>query len=308
MTSATDAGSAAAVALDLAQRLGLAVASATVLHAGANVTVRLDPASDAAAGAVPIVGRVVAEVGRWRRADGLPDATRDVRVARAAAAHGAPVVQPLDPPLGGPHRSGGRIVSFWRHEQLLTGDHGYDEPAATGRALRTLHDALADAASELVLPPLPVWFDTVAWLTEGKLLSEDDRAWLIWLHAALSDEISGLALPVQPVHGDAHPGNAWVTPRGVIWADFEETGSWPVEWDLACVLSGLPFGRDVEVRRTILETYGRSPDDPLIAPFLVARVLMSSAWMALTGDYRGRPIGDRLAEQLAWLRQVRPHS
>jgi thiamine kinase-like enzyme len=297
VTSAAGA-EAASVALSLARSLGLDAASARVLQSSANLSLHLEPAD--------VVARVVAEVGHWRADHGFPDAARDVAVARAALVRGVPVARPLEPPLGGPHRAGGRVVSFWRYERLLTADHGYDEPVAVGRALRSLHVALRDASSELALPDLPVWDDTVTWLTLAPLLSEPDRRWLLALHGALSAEIAALDLPVQALHGDAHPGNAWVTPRGVIWSDFEESGSWPVEWDLACIMSGLPLGRDVEVRRTIVQTYGRDPDDPLIAPFLTARILMASAWMALTGDYRGRPMADRLAENVAWLRATRP--
>jgi hypothetical protein len=298
LTSATDVERAASVAVTLAKSLGLDVTSTSVLHAGANLSIRLQP--------VDVVARVVAEVGRWRADDGYPDALRDVTVARAAAARGASVVRPLDPPIGGPHRMAGRVVSLWHFEQLITDDHGFDEPVGTGRALRALHDALADATPELALPPLPVWADTMTWIPQAPLLSDADRVWLLDVHGQLSAAIAALHLPAQAVHGDAHPGNAWVTPRGVVWADFEESGAWPAEWDLASTLSGVPFGRDVKVRRTIVETYGHDPDDPLIAPFLAARVLMASAWMALTGDYRGRPIGDRLAEQLAWLRREHP--
>jgi aminoglycoside phosphotransferase (APT) family kinase protein len=39
----------------------------------------------------------------------------------------------------------------------------------------------------------------------------------------------------QPLHGDAHPGNLLMTPRGPVWNDFEDTWRGPVEWDLACL-------------------------------------------------------------------------
>lgn len=39
--------------------------------------------------------------------------------------------------------------------------------------------------------------------------------------------------PVQPLHGDAHQGNALATPNGVVWIDFEDTWRGPIAWDLA---------------------------------------------------------------------------
>jgi thiamine kinase-like enzyme len=41
---------------------------------------------------------------------------------------------------------------------------------------------------------------------------------------------------VQPVHGDAHPGNLVATHDGLVWIDFEEVCRGPVEWDLATML------------------------------------------------------------------------
>jgi len=293
VSDATGVEAATTVALALASSLGLHASSASVLHAGANVSLLLSPAR--------VVARVVAEVGRWRGDDGFPDASRDVQVARAAVAHGGPAIAPLPEPFGGPHRVGGRIVSFWEAVEVVTDDRGYDDPAGTGRALLRLHQALRLAGPSLALPPLPVWSDCVSWMRVAPLLSEVDRAWFLRLHERLSRRIAALELPWQPVHGDAHPGNALVTSQGVRWTDFEETGAWPLEWDIACVMTGLPFGRDVDAIHAMLAAYGRDPRDPLLEPFLAARILMAASWMAVTGDYRGIPMGDRLTRQLAWL-------
>jgi len=294
VSDATGVEAATSVALALASSLGLSATSASVLHAGANVSLLVSPAG--------VVARVVGEVGRWRDDDGWPDASRDVAVARAAAFRGGPVIAPLPAPTGGPHRSAGRIVSFWEAVEVVTSDRGYDDPAGTGLALRQLHEALRAAGPSLGLPALPVWGDCVSWIRVAGLLTEADRAWLLALHARLSARIVALGLPWQPVHGDAHPGNALVTRDGVRWTDFEESGAWPVEWDIACLMTGLPFGRDVEAIHAMLAAYGRDPDDPLLEPFLAARILMASAWLAVTGEYRGVPMGDRLTSSLAWLK------
>lgn len=54
MTPATDVDVAASVAVSLAKSLGLGVATTSVLNAGANLGVRLEPMN--------VVARVVAEV------------------------------------------------------------------------------------------------------------------------------------------------------------------------------------------------------------------------------------------------------
>ena len=64
---------------------------------------------------------------------------------------------------------------------------------------------------------------------------------------------------------------------------------------------GLPFGQDIEAIHAMLAAYGRDPGDPRLEPFLAAPILMAASWLAVTGEYRGIPIGDRLTRQLAWL-------
>jgi thiamine kinase-like enzyme len=42
---------------------------------------------------------------------------------------------------------------------------------------------------------------------------------------------------VQPLHGDAHPGNLIATREGgLVWIDFEDVCLGPVEWDLATMM------------------------------------------------------------------------
>ena len=159
--------------------------------------------------------------------------------------------------------------------------------------MRRLHSALEAAGPALDLPSLPVWDDTVSWIRAAPRLSEVDRDWLLGLHARLSARIIGMGLPWQPVHGDAHPGNALVTADGVRWTDFEETGAWPVEWDVACLMTGLPFGRDVEAIHAMLAAYGRDPRDPVLEPFLAARdpdgLVVARRDRRLPGRPDGRP-------------------
>jgi thiamine kinase-like enzyme len=42
---------------------------------------------------------------------------------------------------------------------------------------------------------------------------------------------------VQPLHGDAHPGNLIATREGgLVWIDFEDVCLGPAEWDLATIM------------------------------------------------------------------------
>ena len=52
--------------------------------------------------------------------------------------------------------------------------------------------------------------------------------------ALVSAEIEALDLPQQPLHGDAHKKNVLKTSTGLVWTDFEDACSGPIEWDLAC--------------------------------------------------------------------------
>jgi thiamine kinase-like enzyme len=41
---------------------------------------------------------------------------------------------------------------------------------------------------------------------------------------------------IQPLHGDAHPGNLIATHDGLMWIDFEDVCRGPLEWDLASMM------------------------------------------------------------------------
>ena len=47
---------------------------------------------------------------------------------------------------------------------------------------------------------------------------------------------------VQPLHGDAHPGNVIATREGLVWIDFEDACLGPVEWDLATMMDAGAIG------------------------------------------------------------------
>jgi hypothetical protein len=178
----------------------------------------------------------------------------ELAFARAAAERGAPVVPPADDRVHGK-------VTFWRYVE-----HRRPEPAdapAIGRALRELHEAVADLELPLVR------FDR---LDEVEQIASTQL-----MHDAIAfarERVAELELTEQPIHGDAHMRNALITERGPLWADLENVCRGPVEYDLA----GAQFRTQVhgwDGGEGVLEAYG--PHDaelveqlmPVVAAFLV---------------------------------------
>jgi Ser/Thr protein kinase RdoA (MazF antagonist) len=230
-----------AAALAAARGLGLPVDDPEVLTGAANVFVHLRPA--------PVVARVTVTLDRGREA-----LAAELAFARAAAERGAPVVPPADDRVHGK-------VTFWRYVE-----HRRPEPAdapAIGRALRELHEAVADLELPLVR------FDR---LDEVEQIASTQL-----MHDAIAfarERVAELELTEQPIHGDAHMRNAFITAGGPLWADLENVCRGPVEYDLACAqfrtkVHGWDGGKEV------LAAYG--PHDaelveqlmPVVAAFLV---------------------------------------
>ena len=76
-------------------------------------------------------------------------------------------------------------------------------------------------------------------------------------------EIEALDLPRQPLHGDAHKKNVLKTRNGLVWTDFEDACSGPIEWDLACFVR-----TSLEPREAALASYGARLDLDRLSPFL----------------------------------------
>jgi Ser/Thr protein kinase RdoA (MazF antagonist) len=230
-----------AAAIAAARELGLPVDDAEVVAGAANVFVHLRPA--------PVVARVTVTLDRG------PEAlAAELAFARLAADRGAPVVPPADERVHGK-------VTFWQYVE-----HRRPEPAdapAIGRALRELHEAVADLDLPLVR------FDR---LDEVEAIASTEL-----MHDAIAfarKRLAQLELTEQPIHGDAHMRNALMTAQGPLWADFENVCRGPVEYDLACakwrtVVHGWDGGA------TVLDGYGAHDEElvdqlmPILAAFLV---------------------------------------
>jgi Ser/Thr protein kinase RdoA (MazF antagonist) len=188
-----------------------------VLHDGSNVVVHLRPA--------PVVARVATLTARVR--PGIETwFRRDALIARHATARGVLATRPIAPAI----HVNGFVVGLWHHEPHDP-SHAMSLADVAAR-LFDLHTALADFDGDLPrLGPCEDLERGFALLrgvvTEPALAvmrAENER-----LGRALAD------FPVQPVHGDAHPGNLLATPSGLMWNDFEDAWLGPLGWDLACL-------------------------------------------------------------------------
>jgi Phosphotransferase enzyme family len=217
---------AVAAALAVAGAHGLRVTEPTVLNDLFSVMVHLRPA--------PVVARVPTWTARLRTtvADWLQ---REVGVTAFLSEQGAPVVAPSRELPPGPHRHDGFLVSFWTY---LQPDPDRTATAADCSAMLVdLHAALRSYPGQL--PTLASAVIDLRWLEAldlaADVLSDADVA---RLHASAERLGPFLEAPgeVQPVHGDAHPGNLIATRDGLVWIDFEEVCRAPVEWDLATMM------------------------------------------------------------------------
>lgn len=210
---------AVTVATGVGTSLGLRCDDPEVLHDGSNVVVHLRPA--------PVVARVATLTALVR--PGVEAwLTRDVLVARHLAARGVPATRPFEAP--GPHHRDGAVVALWEHLPHVS-PHGA-EPAEVAAALADLHVALRDFPGPLpALGPVEDLTRALDVLERSATVPGLDV--LRAEGARLAAAVAGL--PAQALHGDAHPGNLLVTPRGLVWNDFEDTWRGPVAWDLACL-------------------------------------------------------------------------
>ncbi|MFE3448421.1 phosphotransferase family protein [Nonomuraea sp. NPDC059194] len=239
------------VVIELAALHGLAVKDPVVLHDSYNLRIHLRP--------YPVVARVatVTSLGRPRPGEAL---ARELSVASFLAERGAAVVPPTDLMPPGPFSHAGLDVSFW---QFVEHDPArVFQPGEVAAALAELHEALRDYPGEL--PYLGPALEETAHLIETVDVPDRFRA----AFADVGDRLRGR--PAQALHGDAHPGNLLATAEGLLWTDFEETCSGPVDWDLACLARTSRLDGAEAVR-----LYGRRPDPA----FSEARELQAIAWM-----------------------------
>ena len=274
---------AVAAALAVSRNLGLRCGDAPeVIADGSNVLVHLVPA--------PVVARVATTTALVRKPAEWWLAL-DLDLAGYLAARGFPVVPPSRELPPGPHQHDGLALTFW---EFVEHDRNYVAGAnEVGPFLRELHAELRGYPGALrPLSPfaeIPQWLDEVdSWNNDevaswnsDEVASWDstdpaDIAMLRRGFAVISGEIEALDLPRQPLHGDAHKKNVLKTRKGLVWTDFEDACSGPIEWDLACFVR-----TSLEPREIALTSYGGQSDLNRLKPFFDARDLQGAAWGAI---------------------------
>jgi hypothetical protein len=254
-----------------------------VVHDGVNVVVDLVT--------VPVVARVATLTPLLRPHIAVPFG-REVAVAAALAAAGAPVVPPSDVLPPGPHRHAGTVLSFWTRVDVLPEQ---PDPAQTAGSFQELRDALAEQPA--TTPPLDVPLGDLEVFTRRAGDWGVDARTRTAVAERLRRLLPRLTGAPQQLHGDAHPGNLLATPHGWRWVDLEDSCAGPAAWDLACLRSTSRLDG-----RVALDALPDAPSDAELAPWLALRRLHAAAWATVYGA--GHPehapaARDRLAAALA---------
>ncbi|WP_020500689.1 phosphotransferase [Sciscionella marina] len=215
-----------AALVEFAEGYGVRCTEPRVLRDRANLLVHLHPA--------PVVARLPGLVRALRR-DTERRLSVDLELAGFLHERGIPVVAPSTELPPGPHRIGGRSCTFWTFHQLVGGTPG---PGEMRTGIAAMHAALSGYEGDLTglgpLADLRLGLERLDWSDQERVIIDTK----IERFARLLAE-----LPAQPLHGDAHSGNALVTTQGLVWTDFEDSWRGPVEWDHAvAALGAVPVG------------------------------------------------------------------
>ena len=197
-----------------------------ILHHSQHITVHLEP--------IAIVARVL-PLGPTRTAEAL---TRELEIVRHLGERGAPVVMPSPTYPAGPHFHDGFAMTLWPYvEHHAVDDDDSDQLASATRALRQVHEALADLPHSLpsYLTKIVECGALLGNRSELPALATSDRDALLEIYEKLTARLARCPTRQVPIHGDAHLGNVLFAPDGPRWTDFESVCLGPREWDFGWV-------------------------------------------------------------------------
>jgi hypothetical protein len=288
MTVAADLVSPAVAATGLARALGVPVEHTTVLRAGSNVSVLLEPAMLVAK--VALRRRAVRRSGDWF--------ARELAIAEFLRPTPVDAVRPATTVPPGPHRYRGHLLAFWECVDVTAAPVA---PGIAGRSLRECHRVLSGYRPDTTRPPYDPCAEcdeVLAGTPPGHFLA-GERALLTTLAGPLFDVVRRWTGPSQPLHGDPTPENVLRSGGSCVWCDFEDTYVGSTWWDVACLVTPAVMAGDDDFVQRATEGYGVPADDPALAAFVGARAMHSAIWSAYI-DNPG-PSRTRL-RRLAWLR------
>jgi hypothetical protein len=272
--------SVVAVGLEVARAQGLHCEDPVVLRDAWHVLIHLQP--------LPVVVRVSSAL-PFPEGPHPEDIVRELEVALHAARAGAPVIPPADEVEPIPYRHAGHVVTFWRY----VAPHGDADPCGAGRALRAVHEALADYDGDLPALGHP----------------EDTEAMLAALPPSADTELLAEVVSARPatdgqgLNGDAHLWNCLGSPAGPLWHDFETACRGPREYDLAALVSRHRVFGDQPEAQEALASYG-AHDAELLEAMLPPYITWIAASM-LTALPRRPQLREAVHRRLAWLRAHR---
>ncbi len=277
-------------AVETLRQHGLEPDRCEILQDGHTLVVRL---------AADLVARIVTD--REGPRQGTEWFARENAVARHLALHGAPVI-PLHPQVPpGPHEHLGYTMSFW---VFVTEVETEPDPTEIGTTLRRCHEILATFPGEL--PELKILNESIALLETPAVVAAFDESTRRMLRRHL-EETAGIVgtFPKQALHGDAHYGNLMQTTTGLLWTDWEDVFSGPVEWDLASITWNALHLDDEPVKAAaILDAYrfaGGSCDEGAFQPSLIGRAASMVSWYPVLYPDAGPERLEKLAKRLRWL-------
>lgn len=245
-----------------------------------------------------LVARVVQDTSGPRQ--GTEWFARENAIARHLTENGAPVI-PLHSDLPpGPHEHLGYPINFW---QFVTRIDAEPDPREIGRTLQQCHDVMSRFTEPL--PHLAIITESLAILDERELFPPDTQQ---MLRNHLTQSIKALnRYPQQPLHGDAHMGNLMNTTRGLLWTDWEDTFSGPVEWDVASIIWNAQILEDDHAAvRKICDAYceaGGAIDEEALHHSLIARAAVITVWYPILYPNPNEDRREKLQRRIEWLQQ-----
>lgn len=274
-------------------RHGLAADRCEILQDGHTLVVRLSET---------LVARIVTD--REGPRQGSEWFARENAVALHLARNGAPVI-PLHPDLPpGPYEHLGYTMSFWCFVREVESP---PEPREVGASLFRCHEVLRSFPG--ALPELSILTESLDLLDAPAVIAAFDSATRRRLrhHLETTREVLG-GFPSQALHGDAYFGNLLQTTGGLLWTDWEDAFTGPVEWDLASVTWNANHlddegGKAAEILRGYQEAGGLC-EERAFAQSEIGRAASMVAWYPVIYPNPGPDRVEKLRKRLRWLESL----